>query len=74
MSGLEVDVRPLRKDGLEAPVRWFDPEYDHDATAALIEVFRFHAPVVLIYFNGPEIQFVTRMAKHDDHFHVKLRG
>ena len=74
MSGMEVDVRPLRKDGLHLPVTWIQAEYDHDATCRLIELFRANAPIELIYFNDPEIPFVIKRAKHDNHFHVKLRG
>lgn len=73
-SGLEVDVRPLRSDGLAKPVRWSEPEYDKEGTAKLIELFRTFAPVVKILFNDPDIPFVTRYAGHDDHFHLKLRG
>lgn len=73
-SGLEVDVRPLRKDGREEPVAWCDANYDLEGTARLIDLFRTYAPVVKIYFNGPEIPFVKRAVRHDDHFHVKLRG
>lgn len=73
-SGLEVDVRPLRKDGREEPVAWWDANYDLEGTARLIDLFRTYAPVVKIYFNGPEIPFVKRAVRHDDHFHVKLRG
>jgi hypothetical protein len=74
MSGLEIDVRPLRKDGLELPVHWFDSEYDQHATAKLIELFRLFAPIVVIYFNGPDIPFVRKRVKHDNHFHVQVRG
>lgn len=73
-SGLEVAVRPLRKDGREEPVAWWDANYDLGGTARLIDLFRTYAPVVKIYFNGPEIPFVKRAVRHDDHFHVKLRG
>lgn len=73
-SGLEVDVRPLRKDGLQLPVTWRQDEYDEEGTERFIGLFRLFAPVVLIYFNDPGIPFVTRMPRHDDHFHVKLRG
>lgn len=73
-SGLEVDVRPLRKDGLEAPVSWWDRYYDRGGTARLIELFRSFASVEVIWFNGPDIPFVKRARRHDDHFHVKLRG
>jgi penicillin-insensitive murein endopeptidase len=74
-SGLEVDVRPLRKDGQEIPVYWSQKnEYDKDATAMLINMFLTFASVKLIYFNGPDIPFVTPLADHDNHFHVWLRG
>lgn len=74
MSGLEVDVRPLRKDGLEQPVHWYDAEYDKAGTEKLIGLFQRLAPVVLIYFNGPDIPFVRKRVKHDNHFHVQVRG
>lgn len=73
-DGLQVDVRPLRKDGLHLPVRWDDREYDQVATLRLIELFRTFAPVLVIYFNDPDIPFVRSRVKHDDHFHVGLRG
>ena len=73
-SGLELDVRPLRKDGLEEPIRWQDPEYDKDGTAKLIDLFRTFAPVITILFNGPDIPFVKKWIRHDDHFHLRLRG
>lgn len=72
-SGLEVDIRPFRKDGLERPVRWWDAQYDREATEALIELFRSLAPVSRILFNGPGIPFVRKADRHDDHFHVELR-
>jgi penicillin-insensitive murein endopeptidase len=73
-SGLEVDLRPLRKDGLEDPVSWWDHQYDKDATAKLIELFRTFAPVVIVGFNGPDIPYVVKWPDHDDHIHIKLRG
>lgn len=73
-SGLEVDVRPLRKDGLEMSVSWKDPQYDKEGTIKLIELFKTFAPVVTILFNGPDIPFVKKWARHDDHLHIKLRG
>ena len=69
-----MDVRPLRKDGRQVAVTWSQIEYDKEATAKLIDLFRTYAPVARIYFNGPDIPFVTKMIKHDNHFHVKLRG
>ncbi|TFW35555.1 penicillin-insensitive murein endopeptidase [Massilia horti] len=73
-TGLDVDVRPLRKDGLEQRVTWNDPQYDHEATRKLIHLFRTLAPVKFVVFNDPRVPFVARADKHDDHFHVTLRG
>jgi hypothetical protein len=74
MDGLQVDIRPLRKDGLEAPVTWMDTQYDPVGTARLIDLFRTFAPVTRIFFNGHGIPFVLPLRNHDDHFHVELRG
>ncbi|MYN08532.1 penicillin-insensitive murein endopeptidase [Pseudoduganella aquatica] len=73
-TGLEVDVRPLRKDGREQPVSWQDPQYDREGTIKLIELFRTFAPVGKVLFNGPDVPFTTQYPGHDDHFHLKLRG
>lgn len=73
-NGLQVDIRPLRKDGLEEAVTWSDSHYDKEGTEKLIEMFRVFAPVVQIFFNGPDIPFVKKLKNHDNHFHVELRG
>jgi hypothetical protein len=74
MSGLEVDIRPLRKDGREEQVTYTDAAYDHAGTAKLIELFRTLTPVAFILFNDPDIPFVRHFPRHHDHFHVKMRG
>ena len=51
-----------------------DREYDQEATAKLIELFRTFAPVIVVYFNDPKIPFVKPLIGHNDHFHVGLRG
>jgi murein endopeptidase len=73
-DGLQVDLRALRKDGLETPVVWTDRNYDHEATAKLIELFRTFAPVKRVLFNDTKIPFVAWTEGHDDHFHVELIG
>jgi murein endopeptidase len=73
MDGLQVDIRPLRKDGLEEPVTWMDAQYDQAGTAKLIELFRTFAPVDRVFFNAHGIPFVMPLKGHDDHFHVELR-
>lgn len=74
LDGLQVDVRPVREDGLEKPVAWTEPQYDKEATAKLIELFRTFAPVKFVLFNDTSIPFVKIAKRHDDHFHVALTG
>ena len=74
LDGLQVDVRPVRKDGLEMPVTWRDRQYDKEATAKLIELFRTFSPVKKVLFNDTSIPFVKWADFHDDHFHVALIG
>ncbi|MCS0592039.1 penicillin-insensitive murein endopeptidase [Massilia norwichensis] len=73
-DGLQVDIRPVRKDGLEMPVTHMDRQYDKDATAKVIELFRTFAPVKFVLFNDTSIPFVKWAEHHDDHFHVALIG
>jgi len=75
-SGLEVDVRPMRKDGAQRPVYWqWVDEYDRGGTAKLIELFRTYPAVGKIYFNDPELHHLVQpLAGHDHHFHVELRA
>jgi penicillin-insensitive murein endopeptidase len=74
LNGLQVDIRPVRKDGLEMPVVWTDRQYDKEATAKLLDLFRTFAPVKFILFNDTSIPFVKWADRHDDHFHVALIG
>ncbi|WP_166873569.1 penicillin-insensitive murein endopeptidase [Massilia mucilaginosa] len=72
-SGLEVDVRPLRKDGEKAAVTRFSQDYDREATATLIGLFLALPSVQLVYFNDKAITGVRPMPSHDDHFHVLIK-
>lgn len=72
-KGLEVDVRPLRKDGLHQPVTYLSPDYDLEATRVLIQLFRAcTAARLLIFFNDNRIPGVLPLADHDNHFHVQF--
>ena len=72
-KGLEVDVRPLRKDGRHIPVTFLSPDYDRHATQRLIQLFRdcVAAPLV-IFFNDGKIPGTQPLEKHNDHFHVQF--
>jgi penicillin-insensitive murein endopeptidase len=72
-DGLQVDVRPLRIDGSQVPVKYFQSGYDRAATAKLISIFQSHPLVKQVYFNDHEIPGVKSLINHDNHFHVALR-
>jgi peptidoglycan hydrolase-like protein with peptidoglycan-binding domain len=76
--GLDVDVRPMRRD--ENHCRWGvnfrSAAYDRAATRDLIKAIRAAAPghLKLIYFNDPVLirEGLSRYhAGHDDHVHVR---
>lgn len=73
LTGLEVDIRPMRKDGRHVPVTYLEDDYDRDATETLIHIFRGNAPGKLkIFFNDNRISVVSPLKKHDNHFHVQF--
>jgi len=73
MRGLEVDVRPMRKDGKQNPVSYFESQYDRAATSQLIDLFRANAVgSVRVFFNDTKIAGVTPRPKHDNHFHFQF--
>ena len=71
LSGLEVDIRPLRKDGRHVPCTIDDSQYDRDATHKLIAMFLATGRVKELLFNDPpNMPRVRRFRGHDNHFHV----
>jgi penicillin-insensitive murein endopeptidase len=74
MDGLQVDVRPLRIDGAQVPVKYFQAGYDRNATRRLIGLFQSHPLVKQVYFNDLDIPGVKPLISHDNHFHVALRA
>jgi len=72
-NGLQVDLRPVRKDGAHVRVDYFQTGYDRGATAKLIGLFLAHPSVKKVYFNDNTIPGVLPLQSHDDHFHVEIR-
>ena len=73
-KGLEVDIRPIRRDGKRQAVCWqWTDQYDQAATARLIGLFRNYPGVKTVYFNDPALRHLARpMGGHDNHFHVEV--
>ena len=80
-AGLQIDVRPARKDGRKEPVSYQHAAYDRVATRRLIKAFKDTGQVEFIFFNDPELindpelkGFVRASSKsHDGHLHVQVR-
>jgi penicillin-insensitive murein endopeptidase len=74
MKGVEVDLRPLRKDGLRLPVSYLSPDYDSAATQKLIDIFRrCFSGQLTIFFNDLRIPGVRPLSGHSNHFHVEFK-
>lgn len=78
-KGIEMDLRPIRKDrlvGQAARVSRFDAVYDREATIKLIRLFVQHPMVAKIFFNDDKVQQaigrVRSLIGHDDHMHVEI--
>ncbi|MER5941467.1 penicillin-insensitive murein endopeptidase [Streptomyces sp. NPDC001928] len=73
--GLDVDIRPVRADGKEAPALWNQPGYSQSLTQELVD--RLHGngvlPVHFILFNDPHVRGVRKWDGHDNHLHVRFR-
>lgn len=81
-KGLEMDIRPIRKDkhvGQDARVSRFDAVYDRTATTELLRLFAQHPMVTKIYFNDDHVQQaigggrVRSWRGHDDHIHIEIK-
>ena len=74
--GVDVDVRPMRKDGENAPVTITDSNYDRDLTTELIALWWRLAPTQAVFFNDQTVidAGLSRFVNvHHNHFHVRLR-
>lgn len=71
-SGLEIDIRPLRKDGRREPCMINSSDYDREGTAKLIALFNADPSVRMVLFNDGAIPHVRRAKGHSNHFHVAL--
>ena len=74
-DGLDVDVRPLRKDGANQKVTVRDSTYDSKLTIELIRLWRKLAHVDVILFNDKaaiNAGISREYPGHDNHLHIRL--
>ena len=73
--GLDADIAPIRADGREEPVLWWQPVYSQALTQELVTLLRNNGtlPVHMVFFNDPGLRGVQRQDRHDNHLHVRFR-
>jgi murein endopeptidase len=71
--GVDVDIRPLRKDKKNEPVSISDSGYSRDLTKAMVAYLREDPNVLFILFNDTQIQGVRTAAGHDNHLHIRFK-
>lgn len=74
--GIDIDVRPVRKDRQNQSVDISNAQYDRARTTELIDLWWTKAPVQAIFFNDQTVidQKLSRfVGGHGNHFHVRLR-
>ena len=76
--GLDVDIRPIRRDRgqCSAGTQWDDSTYDQAATRELVKRIRATAPghIKYILFNDPQLireGLTTWHRYHDNHLHIR---
>lgn len=72
-KGVDVDIRPLRKDKKSLPVSIKDKSYDAAATKKLVEFARRDPNLVSILFNDTTITGVKSWTGHDNHLHLRFK-
>lgn len=70
--GVDMDVRPVRNDGVEAPVTIYDSTYSRARTQTLIDLFRSETSINLILFNDRATTGTQTWPGHDNHLHVRI--
>jgi hypothetical protein len=72
--GVDVDIRPLRTDGLETRCAINEEAYSEERTRSLVELVLEDPNVKSILFNDARIRGVKRWAGHDNHLHIRFKS
>jgi peptidoglycan hydrolase-like protein with peptidoglycan-binding domain len=74
-TGNDVDVRPLRTDGLLSPVTIDDAMYSHTLTREFVQLVKQRHPDTTIFFNDRRlVGSMTQAATgHHNHLHLRFR-
>ncbi len=73
-KGTNVDMRPLRTDGLERPVVISDKRYSRVYTSELVKLLLADPNVRSVLFNDTAIPGVIWWEHHDNHLHINFHN
>ena len=73
-KGVDVDIRPFRKDRNLLPVTIHDAQYDHTLTKAFVQLVRARHPNIIILFNDDKLvnKETTFAQGHHNHLHLRF--
>ena len=74
-QGRQVDIRPFRRDGENAPVTWQSRAYDREQTRNYIEFMKGRNPGTTVLFNDPVLVkegLTQKYEGHDNHLHFSF--
>jgi conjugal transfer mating pair stabilization protein TraG len=74
-QGRQVDIRPFRRDGGNAPVTWQSRAYDREQTRNYIEFMKDRNPGTTVLFNDPVLVkegLTQKYEGHDNHLHFSF--
>lgn len=74
-QGRQVDIRPFRRDGGNAPVTWQSRAYDREQTRSYIEFMKDRNPGTTVLFNDPVLVkegLTHKYEGHDNHLHFSF--
>jgi hypothetical protein len=72
--GVDVDIRPLRDDGVEGRVAMREKGYSVEKTRRLVELVHEDSNLKSILFNDSRIRGVKPWAGHDNHLHMRFKS
>ncbi len=73
--GVDVDMRPIRKDGAASGTTIHQSSYSRDRTKVALSLLRAELSVRNIFFNDARVgNGVSNWPNHDNHFHIRING
>jgi len=71
--GKDMDVAPLRSDGLELPVTIYSSRYSRSLNQRVIDILKSEVRARVVLFNDRRVRGVSWYPGHHNHFHFSAR-